>query len=261
MDNNESAKTRWLLKLLRNEVGRLRLKISTWYKADPPFLRFVNGHAGFFVRVVFVLLCPLILFFVIYSNISTLRGCFNPISESSVSITQEASDILAKTYRAIGTLNPPIQLFGDWLTYDISIYNASRVAFAIKRSDGSVTDYKEGPVTLSIQTDQASTTVGYEDDKVIARGISLSSIPQYRIAISSEFGVDDWNAKFSKGEPAGMQINVNHGNTCLTVHLATTPDLFLIYVECWVIFMGLMLLLKETFTLICKGFGRYFTSG
>ena len=259
--DNDSANLRWLMKLLRNEIGRLRVKISTWYKADPPFLRYVRCHAKFFLRVVFVLLCPLILFLVIYSNISTLRGCFNPISESSVSITQQASDILANTYRAIGALNPPVQLFGDWLTYEISVHNASRVAFAIKRSDGSVTDYKEGPVTLLIQTDQASTTVGYDEDKVIAKGISLPSIPQYRIAISSEFGVDDWNAKVSKGEPVGMQINVNHGDTCLTVHLETNPYLFLIYVECWVVFMGLILLLKEAITLICKGFGSYFTSG
>lgn len=228
---------------------------NIWRKGVAFFIRNAKLLLGLF----FVAAVPLILFSVIYSNISALSGCFNPISDSSVSVTQQVSTMLSEAHRTISVLNPPVQFYDDWLFYDIIIQNKSKAGFAFQRSNGEITNYEEAVMNLLVQTDQGFTVIPYGESRVVSSKVPLSAVSNYPVGISSRFGVDDWNARFDAGEEVSPQLNINLGGTCLYLNLNTSPQLLLIYIQCWVVTMGVVLLLRESLVLCLKG-PAYFIS-
>lgn len=203
----------------------------------------------YFPRLVILLYIPLIVFLYIGSVLSS-GSCFTPDTSSASVTTSELSKKIDVNYTHIQNLNPLLEFNSNWFSYDVLLKNNFKIAIVTDNPRS----FTVATTTTFIKTSTGTSSIPFGELAIIAKGVRGNQISE--LINAYEFSAESANFVVGPNNKIEIQTNPSFGNICIAVILERN---ILLYVGCLVIFIGILLLLKEAISFVIRG-NKYFTS-
>lgn len=211
--------------------------------------------AGFFLAFVI----PLLIAATVYRALSP-SACFTtPLSAEQGFINppgimeaqKQVSDYLDNASKGVQSFAPLLQFNDEWFKYNVFFLNQLKVALVVSNPPS----YTEATTTFSIQTLTASSSIPYSEQQLIASGVKSDNLK----GLITAFGLLTNNRPILVGpsEIVELQTNPNLGSVCINVVLQL-KYLLLMFLEIWVVWVGLLIILRESLKLTRSGISTYF---
>ena len=214
----------------------------------------ISHIVGFF----FAFIIPLLIAITVYRSLSpsacfttpasAVQGFLNP--PGIMEAQKQVSDYLINASKGIQSFAPLLQFNDEWFKYNVFFLNQLKVALVVS----SPPSYTEATTTFSIQTLTASSSIPYSEKQLIASGVRSDNLR----GLITAFGFLTNNHPILVGpsEIVEFQTNPNLGYVCINVVLQP-KYLILMYLEIWVVWLGLLIILRESLKLTRFGISAY----
>lgn len=211
--------------------------------------------AGFFLAFIIPLLVAVTVYVALSPGacfttpVSAAQGFINP--PGIMEAQKQISDYLDNASKGIQSFAPLLQFNDEWFKYNVFFLNQLKVALVVSRPPS----YTEATTTFSIQTLTASSSIPYSEQQLIASGVKSDDLK----GLITAFGLLTNNRPILVGpsEIVELQTNPNLGYVCINVVLQL-KYLFLMFLEIWVVWVGLLIILRESLKLTRSGISTYF---
>jgi hypothetical protein len=215
----------------------------------------ISHIAGFFLAFII----PLLIAVTVYRALSpsacfttptsAVQGFLNP--PGIMEAQKQVSDYLVNTSKGIQSFAPLLQFNDEWFKYNVFFLNQLKVALAVS----SPPSYTEATTTFSIQTLTTSSSIPYSEQELIARDVKSVELR----GLITAFGLLTNSRPILVGpsEIVELQTSPNLGYVCINVVLQP-KYFFLMYLEMWIVWMGFLILFRESLNLTRSGIAAYF---
>jgi len=210
----------------------------------------------------FVILIFIPLFFVIkFIYIPLSPGeCFNfenssvPFSQDALTNTfvkQSISKYIDEKIKVIQLVDPIIPISDRWFKFDLFFKNNLKVAIVVTRPQS----YNIATTTFFVQTQEGTSTVYFKEEVLISSNKEVDQLNN--VVQAFNFITNNGPIVVGPNEYVSIQTDPSLGGICVRVLLGKNY-LFLMYLEILIIFIGILILIKEALRLISVGFRKYF---
>ncbi len=166
-------------------------------------------------------------------------------------VEQKISNGLEQTNDEIQFFNPILPINESWLRFDVFLKNNLRVALVVTEPKS----YTEATTTFYVQTQFGSPTVPFSQNAKIAQKIKSDQLDNLIVAWG--FITNNKPIEVGPHQWVSLQTNPNLGQICVIIKLHWEYG-FLIYLEYWIVWVGLLILFREMLKFWIEGFFSYF---
>jgi hypothetical protein len=211
----------------------------------------------------FVFVIPLLVTLYIYHVLSPSTCSFSETSTSTpvlanvlpnLGVQGQISDFLTQESATIQSLAPLLQFGSDWFKYNISFRNDFNIELVTTSPQLAV----EASTTFFVKTLSGVIAIPFGKEVVIGAGLNTDQITNLMTEIALQPNMNQVLPVYPGGKFL-LQAAPNLGAVCIDVSLQS-KYFFPMYLELFVVWMGLLIILKEAIALVIFGFKDYFSS-